>query len=251
MSANVISIGYSKGGAGATTLTYIVAYILSLEHKVLAIDCSPLGNLSDSCLGESVTGHTVYEALLDQDPWKHIVTISKNHHILPSGVMLTKLPEHLYQVEKPYLSLDTLKNLVDKLRTYYDYIIIDLPTRQYGSIPSFGLVASDYLVLPAIPDIRILDLLERSIKHGIEHNKSLKVLGIIYQMAEYNVTSVEVERLLRNKFRNTVLDQVIMRKATAREAICGLDILSDLVRNRKIDEGYFSFVKEIKRRMKD
>lgn len=69
-----ISFGIQKGGVGKTTTTAISAYLLSQEHRVLAVDFDSQGNLT-----QFLTGKDLFTTSLDARCFKRSRSKIRDH----------------------------------------------------------------------------------------------------------------------------------------------------------------------------
>ena len=185
--AKVISIINYKGGVGKTTLTLQLGIGLATLHKkkVLMVDLDPQCSLSLSTLeqyywadwlkkkGSIVsllkTFYTKKKPELREE-WivsnalnkskENLETDTPNLDLLPSHL---DLPEHEIRLmtSKPnFLSSDKhfqlqryflLRNSLEEIRRDYDYILFDCPPNIY-LIARSAIIASDYFLIPTIPD---------------------------------------------------------------------------------------------------
>jgi len=146
--AKVLAFVNQKGGVGKTTSAINIAHYLALEGKrVLLLDLDPQGNAS-SGLGIDIRSleKTLYHALLLGTSLEGIIleTHTPNQHLLPSSQTLAGAEVELINVpNREY----RLQELINRVRSYYDFIIIDSPP-SLGLLTINGLVASDGVVIP-------------------------------------------------------------------------------------------------------
>ena len=116
-----------------------------------------------------------------------IVNVYKNPE---SGARLDLIPSTLQLMELDQSARGTefrLKRFVDKVRKFYDFILIDCPpTLSIFTLSAY--LASDAILVPIKPDILStigLPLLERAIRE-YEENYGVKVkqLGVIFTMVD-------------------------------------------------------------------
>ena len=139
----VLSISNHKGGVGKTTSAInIGAALNNLGKKVLLIDLDPQANLTQS-LGLTNQQRTIYGALKGEYKLEPI-SILKGFDIVPSTLDLSGAEIELSsEAGREFI----LKELIDEVRTKYDFVIIDSP-------PSLGLLtinaftAADEIIIP-------------------------------------------------------------------------------------------------------
>lgn len=128
----IIAIANQKGGVGKTTTSINLSSCLAdLGKKVLLVDIDPQGNATSGVgIIKQNLENTVYELFLDECTISECLTKSvvDNLNVLPSNVNLSGAEIDLIGVEnREYI----LKNVLDQIRTLYDYIIIDCPPSKY------------------------------------------------------------------------------------------------------------------------
>lgn len=194
--AEIISITINKGGVGKTSLVsnLVGALIKKHDKKVLIVDTDGQGNLGIAFgLVPDSLETSVYDVLLNKcDTKEAIIEINENLHIIPANndmsfVEFDVLP-NLKEFNQPF---HLLKNALESVKDYYDYIFIDTPPAM-GLIAGNVLVASDKVIIPYVPEvfavnglIRIYDAIT-DFKN--DHNPKLEILGIIGMMVDLRTT---------------------------------------------------------------
>ena len=134
--ARVISIVNHKGGVGKTTTTINLGKgLVKLGFKVLLVDMDSQGNLSQS-LGVDNPEKQVVNALLKNEDIP-VVVIGENYHLSPSDLELAYADLELVQAVG---GVNQLKNKLNPLREFYDYILIDCP-------PALNIFTNSGLIL--------------------------------------------------------------------------------------------------------
>lgn len=248
--SKVISISNHKGGVGKTTSAINIGAGLNiLKKKVLLIDLDPQANLTQS-LGLTNQERNIYGALKGEYKLEPI-TILKGLDIIPSTLDLSGAEIELSsEPGREYI----LKELIEPLRSSYDFIIIDSP-------PSLGLLtinsftASDEILIPlqaqylALQGLAKLVEVVNKIKGRL--NKELKVGGVfITQYDSRKVLNRDVAETIQAHFKDEVFttkvrDNIALAEAPAQ----GLDIFRY---NSKTNgaEDYLALSKEILKRSK-
>jgi chromosome partitioning protein len=177
--AKVISITNQKGGVGkSTTAQALASGLASLKgFKVLLVDLDSQGNATYAT-GEQKIEATVYEVMTDKEIITNAIYEAGKIDILPSSPNLSKLDIELDQTGKEY----KLKEAINKVKKYYDYIIIDTPPA-LGILTVNALTTSDFVVIPAQADIyslqgvgQLLETIEGIKKYT---NKGLQLCGVL------------------------------------------------------------------------
>jgi chromosome partitioning protein len=185
--AQVISMINWKGGVGKTTLTLHLAAGLALKHskRILLVDLDPQCNLSFLALGAAnYISHTYTKKLptlkdVFDNYFSRIDTnardvILKENVKAGAGQVFTKVDiilshqeltlldmklardkrpgnDHREETRFEIAKLSIIKSLIDKVASEYEYIILDCPPN-VNLVTQNAFFASDYYVIPAIPD---------------------------------------------------------------------------------------------------
>jgi chromosome partitioning protein len=194
--ARVITVTNQKGGVGKTTLCASLCGCLSeMGKSVLAVDLDPQGNLSFSLGADTENNYTMYNALKHTVGIYDIIQHTEVCDVAPANITLSACELELTSVGREHI----LKEQIDTVSADYDYIIIDTPPA-LSVLTINAYVASDWLVVPMIPEILSLQgfsQLKETI-HAIKkyYNKLLEVRGIL--LNQYNprlILTKEVEEL--------------------------------------------------------
>lgn len=248
--SRIISISNHKGGVGKTTSAINIGAGLNLlKKKVLLIDLDPQANLTQS-LGLTNQERNIYGALKGEYKLEPI-TILKGLDIIPSTLDLSGAEIELSsEPGREYI----LKELIEPLRSSYDFIIIDSP-------PSLGLLtinsftASDEILIPLQAQYLALQGLAKLVevvdKIKGRLNKELKVGGVfITQYDSRKVLNRDVVETIQAHFKDQVFKTKIRDNVALAEAPAqGLDIFRY---NSKTNgaEDYLALSKEVLKRSK-
>lgn len=198
----VISVINLKGGVGKTTLVVCFGEFLGfvLKKRVLLIDMDHQTNLTyamisrealDTCKRNGKTIFHMFKNALDGNQWSmkdsiidDCSNIERNLYLkliasLPDVGHLDEMILEQYENTRGFTDLDPrriLRQKLEEVKEEFDYIIIDCP-------PSLGLptinalLASDYFVVPVVPEflsLQGLDLIMRRVT-GLKDRYGAKV----------------------------------------------------------------------------
>ena len=217
MGARVIVITSGKGGVGKTTTTAnIGAGLAEKGHKVLLIDTDiGLRNL-DVVMG--LENRIVYDLV---DVIEEKCRISQAFIKDKRCPNLVLLPAAQIR-DKNDVSPEQMKNLVDSLKTSFDYILIDCPP-SLGILTLNGLAAADEVFIPLQCEYFALEgltLLLQTVKRVQEKiNPRLKIGGIFFTMYDSRTKlAQEVVQQVTAYFKDRVCSTIIPRNVRLSEA---------------------------------
>ena len=218
--SKTITLSNHKGGVGKTTsVINIGAGLVSLGKKVLLVDLDPQANLSQS-LGYRDQELTIYGALKGEQEVKPIEVLP-GLELVPSTLDLAGAEIELSaEAGREFI----LKELLEPLRSSYDYIIIDSP-------PSLGLLtinaftASNEVLIPlqsqylALQGLTVLQGVIEKIQKRL--NRGLKLGGVfITQYDSRKVLHREVAQSIEAHFtgqlyKTKIRDNIALAEAPA------------------------------------
>jgi len=248
--AVITAVVNQKGGVGKTTTVFNLGVALRrLGRRVLLVDLDPQAALSASA-GISVAHLTtsIYQALLDDsmDPVPIILEAASGVDILPATIDLAAAEIELVNMTLREL---VLKDVLAKIRSRYDHILIDCPP-SLGLLTVNALAAADQVIIPLQCEFlatRGLTLLLRTLnKIQARLNRNLKVAGILPTMFDGRTTHAnEVLAELRANFPGQVFDVIIKYTVRVKEApAAGLSIL-DYDQNHDVSRAYMTLAMEV------
>lgn len=265
--ATTITFGITKGGVGKTTSSAIVAYLLSKDYKVLAIDMDSQGNLTSILTQRNIYDfdqHTVLEAMKEGDALKYVHSITENLHILTSNDLLALLPHFLYNEYRGKQYVLCLDEALREAKEVYDYIIIDSPPA-IGEQTLNALCTSDSVVLMFETSKFAYDAIDRYmefIETAKQANEKLQVAGILVNILDSRRSeNKDFLDALDTNYPGMKFKSMIKRQAsTARLQLTGFTLDTSLPRieafkarrelNHAIDP-YKPFLKELLQRVEN
>lgn len=221
--ARIISLVNQKGGVGKSTSAVNLANYLAMMGKyVLLVDMDPQANATSGVgLDYQKLPLSLYNVLVGGILPEEAIHNTKcfGYDIMPASLDLAGATIELISQNNREFKL---YELLRRVRTNYDYILIDCPP-SLGILTINGLVAADEIIIPVQCEyyaleglghlLRTIDL----IKDNLE--RDLKVKGVLLTMYDRrNRLSRQVRKEVDRNFPGYVFGAVIPRCVRLAEA---------------------------------
>ena len=221
----MIAVANQKGGVGKTTTSINLSACLAEKgKKVLIIDMDSQGNTT-SGLGfdKNNLEKTIYEVLRDEIPIEESINevdhCFGNLDLIPANRNLAGAEiEFITATNMQYI----LKEKLKKIRSLYDFIIVDCPPA-LGMLTVNAMTAADTVLVPIQCEFYALDGLSQLI-YTIELiqenlNPDLYIEGVVFTMYDARTNlSLQVVENVKDNLRQNIYKTIIPRNVRLAEA---------------------------------
>ena len=248
--SRVIAVSNQKGGVGKTTTSVnLSASLAALEKKVLLIDFDPQANTSSSIgIDVTVNTKTIYDLLENNCEINECIYNTKLRFldVIPAHIDLVGIEiEFINSSDREYL----LRNVIDKIKEKYDFIIIDCPP-SLGLLTINALSAANSIIVPIQCEYLALEGLGKLLNtiKSIQklHNSDLSIEGLLLTMYDTRLNlSNQVKKEVKLHFNEMVFKTVIHRNVKLGEATSFGKSIIDYDVSSKGADNYLNLAKEL------
>lgn len=219
----IIAVANQQGGVGKTTTAINLSSCLAAKgQKVLAIDMDPQGNMSSGLgIDKDNVDYTVYDLLIGEATIEQVLhkEAIENLDVIPANIDLSGAEIELLETEnKEYI----LRDEVLKIRSNYDYVIIDCPP-SLSMLTINSMTTADTVLVPIQCEYYALEGLSQLIK-TIELvkerlNENLEMEGVVFTMYDARTNlSLQVVENVKDNLDQTIYKTIIPRNIRLAEA---------------------------------
>lgn len=221
--ARIISICNQKGGVGKTTSSINISSALAhYNRKVLLVDMDPQGNASQGLgVDISMLNKCILDVLNGNEAIDKVMLSTKvdNLYLLPSKLKLASLDDLDNETEGRF---NILKDVIDKVKDRFDYIIIDCPP-SLGFLTYNALVASNTVLIPVQCEYFAMAAISQMLASisNIQNylNPSLSIEGFLLTMYDSKTNlDTDIAMEVRDLFKENTFHTKVPRNISVPES---------------------------------
>ena len=248
----IITITNNKGGVGKSTTAQTLAIGLAQKkYKVLVVDLDPQCSTSITFKAND-KANTIYQVLKGNCNITDAIYDNGYINIIPSSLELINADDEFKKGIYQYKMHKLVKEQLDKIKSNYDYIIIDTPPN-LSLLTTNAIYSSDAVLIPMIADIYSINGLKvihqqiQDIKGGTD-NQDVYIMGLLLTHYKQQTllnqslrdTLQEIAKQIDTKvYKSVIRDSVIFSDSQASNNVCLLKYP-----NHNATNDYISFIDE-------
>ena len=229
----IITITNNRGGVGKSTTAQTLSVGLAQKgKKVLLIDLDPQCNTSATFRVEKAPNN-IYKVLKNECSISESIYGNNLIDIIGSSIELSRADDEFKRDAYFYKMHKLLKEQLDKIKSNYDFIIIDTAPN-LSLMTTNAIYSSDYVLIPMLADIYSIQGLSvinkqiQDIREGTD-NKEVSIIGLL--LTHYKAQTllnqglkdmlVDIAQKINTKiYKNTIRDSIIFSDSQARNNVC-------------------------------
>ncbi len=218
--AKIVAIVNQKGGVGkTTTCVNLTAALHQAGLRVLLCDFDPQANATSGMGVDKTTSGGVYDVIINGSDVSGAIVTTPYGDVLPSNKALAGAGIEMIQLENRQF---LLKQVLEQVRSRYDYIFIDCPP-SLELLTLNALCAADTLLVPVQGEYYALEGLSdlmntvRVVRRGM--NPRLELEGVLLTMFDGRTNlALQVAQEVKRFFPGKVYKTVVPRNVRLSEA---------------------------------
>ena len=254
--SKVIAITNQKGGVGKTTTSVnLSAALAKMNYKVLLIDMDPQANATQGIgIDRDYIELSTYHVLTGEVGLEKVIQHSyiENLDVAPGEIDLAGIDLELAHVKQGREV--RLKQSLDKIKDYYDFVFIDCPPA-LGLLNTNALTSCDTVLIPVQCEYYALEGLSqlittiKTIKKKL--NPQIEIEGVLGTMYDGRTNlSIQVLDEVKKYFPDKVYKTIIPRNVRLSESPSFGEPIINYDRTSKGADAYMALAKEVIRNNK-
>ena len=256
----IVTFMNNKGGVGKTITTHSVGIAWAkLGKKVLFLDLDSQANLTSMISKVDPTEEGLWERTLEdafiegpfvEDGLGLPIIHSKDYQnvdFVPSDLSLANFD---YDTSRADLRELLLLDILEKVRSNYDYILLDCPPA-IQALTTNALVAADYLVLvtnlsgKSVKGLEMIMNLYNKVVTNPRLNPNLSLLGVVLTMLERDKVNNLYLSTVEHMFESYVVEPYISKSTMVNRALSSNNSIYDIDPKGKVARDYMRVAEEL------